>query len=141
MTRSRVPETNHGIQGLLTGEIYDQMQRRLRDKGWIETREITGSGITGGLALEIGPGPRYLGLEWLKDTKGTTLKGIDISPDMIALAERNAMACGLEQRVEYVQSGGAKLPFEDELFDAVFTANSLHEWTEPEQTLHVYGAC
>jgi len=136
MTRSRVPETDQGIQGPLTVEIYDQMQRRLRDRGWIETLDITKSGITHGLALEIGPGPGYLGLEWLKSTKGTTLKGLDISPDMIAVAERNARAYGLDKRVEYVLSSGAKLPFEDGIFDAVFTASSLHEWSEPERTLH-----
>lgn len=136
MMRSRVPETNQGIQGQLTVEIYDQMQRRLRDRGWIETRDIAKSGITHGLALEIGPGPGYLGLEWLKNTQGTTLKGLDISADMIAVAQRNARACGLDERVEYVHSSGAKLPFEDGLFDAVFTASSLHEWSEPNATFH-----
>ena len=136
MTRSRVAETDRGIQGQLTVELYDQMQRRLRDRGWIETRDIIKSGITHGLALEIGPGPGYLGLEWLKNTLGTTLKGLDISADMIAVAERNARAYGLHDRVEYVRSSGAKLPFEDGLFDAVFTASSLHEWSEPKETLH-----
>jgi ubiquinone/menaquinone biosynthesis C-methylase UbiE len=136
MTRPRVLETNQGIQGQGTVEIYDQMQRRLRDKGWIETQDITKSGITGGVALEIGPGPGYLGLEWLKNTEGTTVKGLDISTDMINLAERNARACGLDERAEYVLSSGAKLPFENELFDAVFTAGSLHEWSEPKQTFH-----
>jgi len=136
MTRSRVSETNQGIQGEFTVEIYDQMQRRLRDKGWIETRDITKSGITHGLALEIGPGPGYLGLEWLKNTQGTTLKGLDISADMIAVAERNAIVYGLDERVEYVHSSGAKLPFEDMYFDAVFTASSLHEWSEPQKTFN-----
>lgn len=136
MTRPRVPETNQGIQGQCTVEIYDQMQRRLRDKGWIETRDIIKSGVAHGVALEIGPGPGYLGLEWLKNTQGTTLKGLDISADMINLAERNARAYGLDERVEYVHSSGAKLPFENELFDAVFTASSLHEWSEPKETFH-----
>jgi ubiquinone/menaquinone biosynthesis C-methylase UbiE len=135
MTRPRVPGTNQGIQGQLTVEIYDQMQRRLRDKGWIETREIIKGGITHGLVLEIGPGPGYLGLEWLKNTQGTILRGLDISADMIAVAERNARAYGLDERVEYVRSSGAKLPFEDGLFDAVFSASSLHEWSEPRETL------
>jgi ubiquinone/menaquinone biosynthesis C-methylase UbiE len=136
MTRLRVPETDQGIQGQLTVEIYDQMQKRLRDKGWIETGDITTSGITHGLALEIGPGPGYLGLEWLKNTQGTTLKGLDISADMIAVAQRNAGVYQLSDRVEYVRSSGARLPFENELFDAVFTASSLHEWSQPRQTLH-----
>jgi hypothetical protein len=44
------------------------MQRRLRDKGWIATEEIIACGINLGLALGIGPGLGYLGLEWLKKT-------------------------------------------------------------------------
>jgi ubiquinone/menaquinone biosynthesis C-methylase UbiE len=42
----------------------------------------------------------------------------------------------MDKRAEYVHSSGAKLPFEDGIFDAVFTASSLHEWKEPKQTLH-----
>lgn len=136
MTRPRVPETDQGIQGEFTVNIYDQMQRKLRDKGWIETKDLIKSGITEGLALEIGPGPGYLGLEWLKNTQGTTLKGVDISPDMISLAERNAEEYGLSERVEYVHSSGDKMPFDDETFDAVFTNGSLHEWSDPENTFN-----
>ena len=133
MTRERTPETKRGIQGEFNVEIYDKMQRRLRDKGWMETQDIIKSGITRGFALEIGPGPGYLGLEWLKKTKETTLKGVDISADMIAVAERNARDYGLIDRVKYVHSDGARLPFNDGTFDAVFTASSLHEWAEPQK--------
>jgi hypothetical protein len=38
MAKQRVTETDQGIQGEFTVEIYDQMQRRFRDKGWIETK-------------------------------------------------------------------------------------------------------
>ncbi|MBL7175951.1 MAG: class I SAM-dependent methyltransferase [Desulfobacteraceae bacterium] len=136
MTRPRVTETDQGIQGEFTVNLYDQMQRRLRDKGWIETKDIIKSGITKGLALEIGPGPGYLGLEWLKNTQGTTLKGLDISADMISIAERKAEEYGLSERVEYVHSSGEKMPFDDEKFDAVFTNGSLHEWSDPENTFN-----
>ena len=136
MTRPRVIETDQGIQGELTVSAYDKMQRRLRDKGWIETKDIIKSGITKGMALEVGPGPGYLGLEWLKYTQGTTLKGLDISPEMISIAQRNAKEYGLSERVEYLHGSGGKLPFEDEKFDAVFTNGSFHEWSEPEKTLN-----
>ena len=136
MTKPRVVETDQGIQGDFNVTIYDQMQRRLRDKGWIETRDIIKSGITQGLALEIGPGPGYLGLEWLKQTDNTTLKGLDISPDMIKIAERNAAEYQLTERVEYVESSGNEMPFEDGFFDAVFTNGSLHEWSDPKNTFN-----
>jgi len=134
MTRARVPETDVGIQGGITVDMYDQMQRRLRDKGWIETNDIIKSGLSSGLALEIGPGPGYLGLEWLKNTQGTTLRALEISNDMIEVATRNAKSYGLSERATYVQGTGAKLPFEDGTFDGVFTASSLHEWSQPRDT-------
>lgn len=134
MTRARIPETDVGIQGVVTVDMYDQMQRRLRDKGWIETNDLIKSGIASGLALEIGPGPGYLSLEWLKNTQGSTLKALEISDDMIAVANRNAKIYGLSERATYVQGTGAKLPFEDGIFDGVFTASSLHEWGQPRDT-------
>ena len=136
MTKQRVAETDHGIQGEFPVEIYDQMQRRFRDKGWIETKDIINTGISRGVALEIGPGPGYLGLEWLKHTQGTILRGLDISADMIAVAKRNANDYGMAERTEYVQSSGEKIPFDDETFDAVFTNGSFHEWSNPKDTFN-----
>jgi ubiquinone/menaquinone biosynthesis C-methylase UbiE len=129
-------ETDSGIQGEFTVAVYDEMQRRLRDKGWIETKDIIKSGITKGFVLEIGSGPGYLGLEWLKQTEGTTLKGLDISQDMLSIAERNAKKYGLSDRVEYIHGRGDRISFEDESFDAVFTNGSLHEWSHPKETFN-----
>jgi ubiquinone/menaquinone biosynthesis C-methylase UbiE len=135
MPKARIVETDSGIEGEFNVAIYDSMQRKLRDRGWIETNDIIHSGITEGLALEIGPGPGYLGLEWLRKTEGTRLKGLDISADMIAISERNAQEYGLTSRVEYVRSNGNKIPFDNSIFDAVFTNGSLHEWADPKNTM------
>jgi ubiquinone/menaquinone biosynthesis C-methylase UbiE len=132
MTRARVEETREGIQDAATVEHYDRMLRTLRDRGWMETRGIILAGIASGKALEIGPGPGYLGLEWLEATEGARLVGLEISLEMIALARRNAEEYGLLSRVEYVAGDAHHLPFEDEGFDAVFTNGSLHEWARPE---------
>ena len=136
MTKPRVIETDQGIRGETNVNLYDQMQRGLRDKGWIATKDIIKSGITGGMALEIGPGPGYLGLEWLKNTQGTSLKGLDISPGMIDLAKRNAAEYGFSERVQYVPSSGDKMPFNDEEFNAVFSNGSLHEWSNQGNTFN-----
>ena len=134
MVKARIPETDHGIQGEVNVTQYDEMQRHLRDRGWMETADVIKSGITGGHALEIGHGPGYLGLEWLKSTQNSTLTGLDISPDMTALAERNALSYGLHERVQYDTGVGDKLPYPDNTFDAVFTNGSLHEWVNPKGT-------
>jgi ubiquinone/menaquinone biosynthesis C-methylase UbiE len=134
MVKPRAAETDQGIQGAEIVETYDRMQRGLRDKGLLETNEVIANGLTQGLVLELGPGPGYLGLEWLKSTRGTRLKGLDISPDMVEVARRNAREYNLEDRAEYVRSSGASMPFADAAFDAAFTASSLHEWTDPKRT-------
>ncbi len=133
MTKPRISETDHGIQGEFTVEIYDRFMRRMRDRGWIETNLILKMGITHGLVLEVGPGPGYLGLEWLKKTQGSTLKALEISPDMITLAQRNAQTYGLAGRVEYVPGDAQSMPFESATFDGVFSNGSLHEWSQPQR--------
>jgi ubiquinone/menaquinone biosynthesis C-methylase UbiE len=131
MTKPRIPETDKGIQGEITVGQYDQMQRVLRDRGWIEIKPIIDSGISAGHALEIGYGPGYLGLEWLKNTNGATLTGLDISPDMQKMAKHNAETYGVNERVQYELGNCDNLPFESNTFDAVFTNGSLHEWVNP----------
>ncbi len=131
MTKSRIPETDHGITGELTVNAYDEMLQNLRDKGWIETNAIIDSGIDHGCALEIGHGPGYLGLEWLSHTQNTRLTGFDISEDMHNLAMQNAQTYRLSDRTEYHMGNCDHLPFADQVFDAVFTNGSLHEWEDP----------
>ena len=61
---------------------------------------------------------------------------LDLSPDMVALAQKNAGEYGLEDRVLYIQGSGSRMPFEDGSFDAIFTNGSLHEWADPRTTFN-----
>jgi len=132
MVKKRTPERDHGITGEAEVAEYDKFQKHLRDKGVLETDNIIKHGILYGTALEIGPGPGYLGLEWLKKTNNTKLTGLEISEDMKKLAFKNAEKYGMENRVEYVIGDATKsFPFESGTFDAVFSYGSLHEWTDP----------
>jgi ubiquinone/menaquinone biosynthesis C-methylase UbiE len=131
MVKPRVVETNHGIKGEEAIRDYDISMRRLRDKGLLQTESILNSRVDLGCALEIGPGPGYQGLEWLMKTEDTTLKGLDISEDMVALAAKNARDYGLESRAEYYVGDASRIPFGDSYFDAVISTNSLHVWSRP----------
>lgn len=135
MLKERVPETNEGIQDGLTVEHFDVFQRSMRDRGIMETKDIIKSGIDSGHALEVGPGPGYLGLEWLEATGDTRLTGIEISPNMIKLERKNAEEYGLADRVTYTAGNAMEMPFDDESFDGAFTNGSLHEWEYPERVL------
>lgn len=136
MVKPRIVETEEGIQGEFNVETYDRFMRGMRDRGWIETNLVLKAGITQGLALEVGPGPGYLGLEWLKKTEGTKLKALEISPDMITIAERNAKEYGLQNRANYVKGDAREMPFDDNTFDGAFTNGSLHEWSQPRKVLN-----
>ena len=131
MTKPRVPETNHTISGRTYAEAYDRMQAALREQGWLETEDLLLKGIVDGFALEVGSGPGYLGLEWLLRTRDTRLVGLDICPDMVAIAKNHARELGLADRAEHLLGTGEAIPFEDNAFDAVFTSRSLHEWRNP----------
>jgi len=82
-----------------------------------------------------------LGLEWLKKTEGTTLRALEISADMVEMAEKNAIEYGLRSRVKYVEGDAQKMPFEDNTFDGVFTNGSLHEWSQPSRIFNEVYRC
>ena len=126
-------------------QTLNAMARRMRDKGWYQLRFpkflttvplLIASGINRGNALEIGPGPGYLGLEWVKDTHGTTLTGLDVSPDMVEIAKRNVAEYEFTGRARYLLADASDIPFGSNRFDCVFSSASLHEWINPRQVLN-----
>ena len=136
MTRTRVIETYEGIQSEATVADFVQFQRSMRDRGMLETDAIIKNGIQSVNAVELGPGPGYLGLEWLASTQGTRLTGIEISPAMIKQAENNRKEYGLDNRAVYIEGNVLSLPLEDESADHVFSNGSLHEWENPYTVLN-----
>lgn len=131
MAKQRIVETNDGIQGKLTVEVFDAFARGMRDKGWNNVDSFIKAGITSGIVLEIGPGPGYVGLEWLKKCPNSFLCACEISPEMIKMAEKNTRDYGLESRVHYFEGNCMNMPFSNASFDAVFSNGSLHEWEDP----------
>jgi len=129
--KPRIPETSDGIQDEITVEQYDHMQRGLRDAGHLPIEELIQTSKPGDSALEIGPGPGYFGLEWLKHTKSTHLTGLEISPAMIRMAEKNSQNYDLSDRATYQEGNALSMPFVDNSFDRAFSNGSLHEWEDP----------
>lgn len=139
MTEARTSQTDLKERQGFFARIYADMTSGMLAGGWLKGQylaPIMRSGITSGLVLEVGSGPGYLGLEWLKGTEGTTLKCLDIDENMIATARKHANEYGLSHRVEYIKADASQMPFEDEHFDAVFSNCSLHEWAHPEPILN-----
>lgn len=57
---------------------------------------------------------------------GAEAVGVDISPDLIELAEKRVSLHGFEDRVSFRVGSAHELPFEDETFDVVFGMSILH---------------
>jgi ubiquinone/menaquinone biosynthesis C-methylase UbiE len=135
MTKQRIIETE-GVTGEFTVESYDKLMRKLMDKGYLDTSEIIKTDIISGTVLEIGPGPGYLGIDWLTKTQNTFLAALDISQDMIKVAQRNASEFKVQDRAKYILGDAKSMPFDNETFDAVFTNGSMHEWVYPTLVLN-----
>ena len=76
-------------------------------------------------ALDVGTGPGQFAFYLAQE--GFEVTGIDISPGMIARAERKAGQLGL--RVDFRTGDAERLPFDDDTFDVVVTRNLV--WTLP----------
>jgi ubiquinone/menaquinone biosynthesis C-methylase UbiE len=93
-------------------------------------KEVTEK-ISSGKMLDIGTGPGYLPLEIAKCTTDLKIIGIDLSPGMIKIANKNAKDRRLSYRVSFQVANAANLPFENEYFDLVISTLSFHHWLKP----------
>lgn len=133
--KERIIETTQGIQGAADASAFAEMQKGFRDRGILQTSAIIKQGINGGQAAELGPGPGLLGLEWLKSCPEGRLTGIEISREMIRIAETNRADYKLNDRAGYKLGTALDMPLENESVDAVFSNGSLHEWEDPYKVL------
>ena len=133
MVKKRIIETNEGIQNEFSAELFDSFAKSMRNRGLMHTNAFLTAGICIGNVLEIGPGPGYVGLEWLKVCPDGTLTGLEISPAMIRIAQKNANEYGFGNRTSYIQGNCLEMPFGDNTFDGVISNSSLHEWESPKK--------
>jgi len=91
--------------------------------------------MTNGKALDVGCGPGRLSLHLARTTPGLAVTGIDISPDMIALARRRAAAVNLKDRLDFQVADVGSLPFPENEFDLVVSTLSMHHWPDPVRGL------
>ena len=85
--------------------------------------------------LDIGTGPGQLLLAMRKAIPDTKLVGVDISPAMVAQAQRNLKRCGADPKIEVRVANANDLPFKDGTFDLVVSTGSLHHWKDPIRAL------
>jgi len=102
----------------------------------IHTRLIELANLKGEeTVLDIGCGTGKIDLRLAKILRGGSIYGIDIAPNMIKIAKRNARRAGC--KINYTMGNATKLPYKDNIFDVVFTSLIFHHmgYEEKHSTL------
>jgi ubiquinone/menaquinone biosynthesis C-methylase UbiE len=114
---------------LFVGEgsrVYARWAPRLAGGLYRHVAAETAAGLAQGTVLDVGCGPGTLALELARRAPGLTVIGVDISPDMVAVARAAAAQKGQDVRFEVAD--GAALPFPDGAIDLVVSTLSMHHW-------------
>ncbi len=88
-----------------------------------------------GKVLDAGTGPGTLARDIAHRFPQLQVYGIDLSADMIRLAQEHAKRERVEERVHFDVGDVGRLPYPDHSFDVVVSTISLHHWHELEQPL------
>ena len=88
-----------------------------------------------GRLLDLGTGPGNLPLEIVKLAPGIKIIGVDLSRQLIRMAQTRALATGLADRASFEVGNAARLRFADETFDMVISTGMLHSLRKPVNVL------
>jgi ubiquinone/menaquinone biosynthesis C-methylase UbiE len=138
---TRVPLLQEPIAERDTVEQYDKGAKRYMAPEYrYFVRKILSRGIRQGRVLDIGSGSGLLALELSSAKRGDfEITAIDVSADMLRKAKENTLRAGQEDRMKFLVSTGAALPFPDDTFDLVISYASLHHWLDPVAVLDEAG--
>ncbi|MEI0798650.1 class I SAM-dependent methyltransferase [Brachyspira intermedia] len=79
--------------------------------------------------LDIGSGTGYL-INMLKDKEMTEFYGLDLSEEMIKIAESKNI-----KNAQFILGSANKLPFDDDTFDIVTCIQSFHHYPYPNEAM------
>lgn len=87
--------------------------------------------IVSGTCLDVGCGGGYLGLALARRLPGLSLVFLDISPDGLERAARNAVQDGVAGRCRSLLADAAAIPLPESSVDLVISRGSLPFWADP----------
>lgn len=90
---------------------------------------------SGSHVLEIGFGNGRMVPEVISQAEGIRYAGLDISPTMVAEADRFNAALVAADRASFYLGSAEHMPFPDSSFDCVFSIGVAHFWSAPNLAL------
>jgi ubiquinone/menaquinone biosynthesis C-methylase UbiE len=114
-------------------ELNKQFKRRMKEyKGFVKFIVEKLRLKENSRVLEIGPGPAWISIILVKERPDVQLTGLEISEDMIRIAEQNVNDENVDDRISFIQGNANNMSMlDDNSFDAVITHDSLHHWEAP----------
>lgn len=97
---------------------------------WLVARKAVGDGFAG-RAIDVGGGPGKLAVRLARMAPQAEVVSLDLSPEMVDLANQAAAEAGLSDRVKGVLGSAESIPFPDDSFELVVSTLSLHHWEQP----------
>lgn len=130
-----MPVHHHGnLPALFRGHpsrFYDFAARRVFGRFYRRlAQDIAATAAPGARVLDVGTGPGMLLVHLARLRPDLDLTGIDLSPDMVATAQRNLAPYG--DKAIARTADVTDLPFPDGSFDLIASSLSLHHWDHPE---------
>jgi len=130
----RIVESLHGGQEMAGfarhAHAYDAVSRRLVSR--LHRRAIMDAGVVSlpddALVVDIGTGSGRVPLELARVFPSLRVEGVDLSPEMIAYAQRLAQQSG--SRCTFQVADVARLPYDDASVDLVISIASAHHWAD-----------
>ncbi|MCP4803972.1 MAG: class I SAM-dependent methyltransferase [Proteobacteria bacterium] len=109
---------------------YDLMPARYYQPAY---RYIAGSlELTSGAILDVGCGPGWVAIHASVGNPELDCVGIDLSPDMVRLAERNR---GNRLNCTFKVMDAAEIIYPDATFDRIVAVQTMHHWSDPDAIL------
>jgi SAM-dependent methyltransferase len=109
---------------MFAGRFLEALNPRIPGRPHAQIVALAGLDTT--RALDICAGTAYAGRS-LARRSATEVVAIDLSPELLRVGRRLAVAEGLSAQVRFVQGDAARLPFQTDEFDVVLAAFGLHE--------------
>lgn len=91
-------------------------------------------GLDQDIAVDMGTGPGYLGLELAKITNMEVFF-LDCSREALDQCRQNVLSCDLDNQVHFIEADVAAMPLPDDIAAFVMSRGSLWFWEEPVKGL------
>lgn len=132
-------EANRGIDFPRVYDLLLLLLTRGRDRAYQEDLLNLASVAPGDRVLDIGCGTGTQAIAtWRRTQPGGSVVGVDISPNMLAVACGKAHRTGFD--IAFQHADAAQLPFEDDRFDVVTITTVMHMVPESRRRLSLREA-